>query len=84
MTSHRLVIAVVATLYTIFMLYAAGLKFILLAAILYAPGTALYVWARREQGKPVFARAWDWLIFAATILGAVVGIHGLVTGTFTL
>ena len=36
----------------IFLLYAGGMKFIVLSAVLYAPGTALYFWARREQGKP--------------------------------
>lgn len=75
-----LAIAVVATLYTIFMLYAAGLKFILLAAVLYAPGTILYVIARREQGKPVFDRSLDWLIFILTVIGAVIGVYWLVTG----
>ncbi|WP_428668365.1 basic amino acid/polyamine antiporter [Reyranella sp.] len=79
-----LIIAVVATLYTIFMLYAGGLTYILLAAVLYAPGSLLYVWARREQGKPVFVRAWDWLIFGLTIAGAAVGIHWLATGYITL
>jgi len=79
-----LIIAVVATLYTIFMLYAGGLTYILLAAVLYAPGSLLYIWARREQGKPVFVRAWDWLIFGLTIAGAAVGIHWLATGYITL
>ena len=79
-----LVIAALATLYTIFMLYAGGLKFILLAAILYVPGTVLYVWARREQGKPVFSRAWDWLILVVTVVGAAVGIHGLAIGYITI
>ena len=75
-----LAISIAATLYTIFMLYAAGVKFILLAAVLYAPGTILYVIARREQGKPVFTRPWDWLIFILTVLGAAVGIYWLATG----
>jgi arginine:ornithine antiporter/lysine permease len=79
-----LIIAVFATLYTIFMLYAGGLTYILLAAVLYAPGSVLYVWARREQGKPVFDRAWDWLIFGLTIAGAAVGIYWLATGYITL
>ncbi|WP_395714094.1 basic amino acid/polyamine antiporter [Reyranella sp.] len=79
-----LIIAAVATLYTIFMLYAGGLKYILLAAVLYAPGSILYVWARREQGKPIFVRTWDWLIFGLTIAGAAVGIHWLVTGYITI
>ncbi len=75
-----LLIAIAATLYTIFMLYAAGVQFILLAAVLYAPGTILYVWARREQGKPVFTRSWDWLIFILTVIGAVIGVYWLMTG----
>ncbi len=79
-----LIIAVAATLYTIFMLYAGGLTYILLAAVLYAPGSLLYVWARREQGKPVFVRTWDWLIFGLTIAGAAVGVYWLATGYITL
>ena len=52
-----LIIAAMAILYTVFMIYAGGMKFILLSAVLYAPGTALYIWARREQGKPVFNKS---------------------------
>ncbi len=75
-----LIISIIATGYTIFLLYAGGLTFILLSAVLYAPGTALYIWARREQGKPVFIRPWDWALFGLAVVGAVIGIHGLVTG----
>lgn len=79
-----LVIAAIATLYTIFLLYAGGLKFIVLSAVLYAPGTALYLWARREQGKPVFVGASDWIIFILAVVGAVVGIYWLATGYITI
>jgi arginine:ornithine antiporter/lysine permease len=75
-----LIIAAIATLYTIFLLYAGGLKFIVLSAVLYAPGTALYFWARREQGKPVFTGPSDWIIFILAVIGAVVGIYWLATG----
>lgn len=78
-----LVIAAVAALYTLFMIYAGGLKFILLAAILYAPGTVLYIWARRERGKQVFLPV-DWLILILIVIGAVVGIYGLATGAITI
>jgi arginine:ornithine antiporter/lysine permease len=78
------IITVIATLYTAFLIFAAGLKFILLSAVLYAPGTALYFWARREQGKPVFIRAWDWVIFVLATIGAVVGIYQLATGAIQI
>lgn len=79
-----LIIAIVATAYTIFLLYAGGLKFILLSAVLYAPGTALYFWARREQGKPVFTGTSDWIIFGLAVIGAVIGIYWLATGYITI
>jgi arginine:ornithine antiporter / lysine permease len=79
-----LIFAAIATVYTIFLLYAGGLKFILLAAVLYAPGTALYFWARREQGKPVFTEVSDWVIFGLAVVGAVFGIYALATGTITI
>lgn len=79
-----LTIAAIATVYTAFLLWAGGLKFILLGAVLYAPGTALYFWARREQGKPVFTGIWDWVIFAAAVIGAVIGLYAMVTGYITI
>lgn len=79
-----LIIAAIATIYTIFLLYAGGLKFIVLSAVLYAPGTALYFWARREQGKPVFTGVSEWIIFIFATIGAVVGIWWLATGYITI
>jgi arginine:ornithine antiporter/lysine permease len=78
-----LIMAAVAVIYTVFMIWAGGLKFILLSAVLYAPGTALYVWARREQNKGVFIAS-DWIIFIVVAIGAIVGIYGLATGMITI
>jgi arginine:ornithine antiporter/lysine permease len=78
-----LVRAAVATLYTAFLIYALGLKFLLLSAIIYAPGTALYFWARREQHQQVFARP-EWALFLAAVIGAVVGVYGLAAGFITI
>ena len=61
-----LILAGIATIYTLFLIYAGGMKFVLLAAILYAPGTILYVWARREQGKALFTPI-EWAICAAAL-----------------
>lgn len=81
--NRDLVIAAIATIYTIFMIYAGGAKFLLLTAVLYAPGTALYAWARREQGKPVFA-GFDWIIFIVAVIGCILGIYGLISGRITI
>ena len=82
--NRDLIIASVAAIYTLFMILAGGLKFVLLSALLYAPGTLLYVWARREQGKPVFSTWVDWIIFAAAAIGCIAAVVGLATGYITI
>ena len=74
-----LVFAGLAVLYTAFLLYAAGLKFFVLSGLLYGPGTILYIWTRREQGKQLFTPI-EWVIFAVAVVLCIVGIHGLATG----
>lgn len=56
-TGSDLAVAVLATVYTAFLLYAAGLRFVLLSFIVYAPATILFVMARREQGRRPFSPA---------------------------
>ncbi len=82
--NRDLIVASIAAIYTIFMILAGGLKFVLLSALLYAPGTLLYLWARREQGKPVFVTSVDWLIFAAAAIGCIAALIGLGTGHITI
>lgn len=74
-----LVLAGIAALYTAFMVYAGGLKFVLLSALLYAPGSALYFWARREQGRPLFT-GWELTVFIVACIGCLAAIGGLVLG----
>src|SRR5215468_9719994 len=76
-------LAGLAVIYTAFLIYAAGWKFLVLSAILYGPGTVLYFWTRREQGKKVFKPV-DWIIFLVAAVLCVVGIHGLATGYITI
>jgi arginine:ornithine antiporter / lysine permease len=76
------IIAGVAAVYTIFMFVAAGLKYVLLVTVLLAPGTILYFWARREQKARLFTPV-ELVIFAVTLIGAAIGVYGLVTGLIT-
>jgi arginine:ornithine antiporter / lysine permease len=75
-----LILAVLATVYTVFLLYAGGVKFIVLSAVLYAPGSLLYLWARREQGLRMLAKPSDVVILALAVIGAAVGIYWIATG----
>ena len=79
-----LILASIAVAYTLFMIYAGGLKFIILSAVLFAPGTILYFIARREQGKVVFERMADWITFFAIILASIYGVYGLISGSISI
>jgi arginine:ornithine antiporter/lysine permease len=81
--TRDLIFASIAAIYCVFLIYAAGFKFLVLSCILYGPGTVLYFWARGEQGKKFFKPV-ELIIFIATMIGAAVGIHGLATGYITI
>lgn len=72
-----------ATIYTLGLIYAGGLKFLLLSAVIYAPGTLLYIMTRREQGRRVFT-ALEAGMFAVAVLGALGAIYGLATGLISV
>ncbi|AZF44109.1 Arginine/ornithine antiporter ArcD [Pseudomonas sp. R1-43-08] len=78
-----LFIGAVALIYAIWLLYAGGTKYLLLSALLYAPGAILFAKAKRELGKPIFTTV-EKLIFAAVIVGALVAAYGLYDGFLTL
>ncbi|MFK0291788.1 basic amino acid/polyamine antiporter [Streptomyces sp. NPDC090442] len=82
-TTRELVTAALATAYTAFLLYAAGLKFVLVSFIVYAPATVLFVMARREQGRILFTSR-ELVIFAVSVVGAVVGILAIAAGWIEL
>jgi arginine:ornithine antiporter/lysine permease len=78
-----LVISALAIAYTTFLVFAAGMKFLLLGFIVYAPGTIHYYMTRKEQSKRLFT-APEWILFAIAVVGAAIGIHGLATGYITI
>ena len=78
-----MVFAGVATVYTLFLIYAAGVDKLLLSCILYAPAAALYVKARRERGLRVFRPA-EAVLFGVIVLGAVAGVVSLATGAIEI
>ena len=75
-----LAVAVLACLYTAFLLYAAGLRFVLVSLIFYAPATILFVMTRRERGRKRVFSPGELVMFLLVCAGAVVGVVALGTG----
>ena len=76
-------IAGLATVYCLWLLYAAGPKYLLLGSLLYAPGAAVYLWACKERAERAF-KAYELVILAALLLMAVVAAYLLSTGGLSL
>jgi len=72
-----------ATVYAAGMIYAGGLKFLLLSAVLYAPGTAPYFLARREQKKKLFTVP-EMVVFAVLVVAAVAALFALHSGAIAV
>ena len=82
--TKNLIVGIVASVYAIWMVYAAGVGYLLLTMLLYAPGIAIYYLVQKEANvKQVFTKT-DLAISAALIVFAVAAIYGLVTGGITI
>ena len=73
------IIAGIATAYTLFLFEAAGLKFLLLATVILAPATLLYVKARSERSRRLFSPT-EMALCAVIVAAGITGVVGLWTG----
>ncbi len=78
-----LLIAGIATLYALWLVYAGGVQYVLLSALLYAPGVLFFAKAKHERGQPVFTPL-EKVIFALVLIGAVIAAYGLYDGFLSL
>ena len=78
-----LVRAAIAVVYAAAMIYAGGIKYLLLSAVIYAPGSALYFHVRREQKAAVFTYI-ERLGFALVVVAALAGVYGLMSGSMVM
>ncbi|WP_062303715.1 basic amino acid/polyamine antiporter [Demequina subtropica] len=80
---RELALGVLATAYVVFLLFAAGLTFVLVSSIIYAPASILFIMVRREQGRRWFSPR-ETVILAVSLVAAAVGVVGLATGWLTI
>ena len=73
-----------ATVYTIFLLWAGGLKFLLLSAIIYALGSVLFYLTRKEQGRAFLETTAEKATFAIAVIAALAAVYGLASGGMAL
>ncbi|MFC6592901.1 arginine-ornithine antiporter [Deinococcus lacus] len=78
-----LLVAALAVIYSLWLVYAAGPTYLLLSVLAYLPGTALFILSRRERGERVFAPAEQALLAALTLAALYAG-YLLYTGAISI
>ncbi len=77
------ILAALATLYAVGLIYAGGLKFLLLSTAIYAPGTVLYIIARREQRARLFTHR-EAIGFGLLLTCCIAVAYGLTVGAVAI
>ena len=81
--ARDLIIGVVALAYAVWLVYAGGLQYLLIAAVFYLVGTAAYIWARKESRLPTFNKG-ELVVFGVVAVTSVVAIAMLATGNLAV
>jgi arginine:ornithine antiporter/lysine permease len=71
-----------ATIYGVWLVYAAGLDYLLMCAVLFAPGILVYAKARSESGAPTFT-GYEYIVAAALVVLALLAGWLMWTGVIT-
>lgn len=64
-----MLVGLLATVYGIWLVYAAGLSYLFMCAVLYAPGVVFYIWARKERQERSFTAIEAILAVALVLVG---------------
>jgi arginine:ornithine antiporter / lysine permease len=77
-----MLIGAVATLFGVWLVYAAGPNYLLMCALLYAPGILVYGWAKKSNGKDAFTTV-EAAIAGSIVLAAGVAGYMMWTGAIS-
>ena len=83
--SHQrrdIILGIVSTIYCCWLLYAAG-HYLLLSALLYIPGTILYILAKYQREKRTF-QPFERIVASLILTCAIAALYLLATGKINL
>jgi arginine:ornithine antiporter / lysine permease len=81
--SRDLLVGLVALAYAVWLVYAGGWQYVLVAALFYLVGTAFYVWARKESRQLVFTSI-EKVLVGVVAIGSVIAVIGFIQGFVTV
>ena len=79
----HLVVGLIGSVYSLWLIYAADPVYVLLGALAVVPGLAPYIWTRRKHGDTLF-NPFEKVVVAVVLVAAVIAVIGLVNGSLVL
>ncbi|WJY96517.1 amino acid permease [Corynebacterium fournieri] len=79
----HLLVGLIGSVYSLWLIYAADLVYVLLGALAVVPGMVPYIWNRRRQGEQLF-NSFERVVVAIVLIAALVAVAGLATGSLVL
>jgi arginine:ornithine antiporter/lysine permease len=80
--NHDLAFGLLASVYCVWLLYAAGLHYLLLGTVLYLPGMVIFLRGQKFYQRQLF-NAGEKVVAAVVVLGTVLAVIGLAMGWLT-
>ena len=74
------ILAVIGSIYGVWMLYSGGLSYLLITTVLYALGMIVYILGRKERGEKVF-KGHEAVIAIAILVLAAISVVMMINGT---
>ena len=80
---RHLIVGLIGSVYSLWLIYAADPVYVLLGALAVVPGLAPYIWTRRKHGDTLF-NPFEKVVVAVVLVAAVIAVIGLVNGSLVL
>ena len=81
-TARNLIIALLGTLYSVYVIYAVGIKYLFLSVLFYGIGSLLFIKAKKERREQ--PKRWEWIVIILLLSGAILIILRILTGKITI
>ena len=77
----HLVVALLGSIYSLYVIYAVGIRYLFLSILFYGIGSLLFIRAKREQKQQ--PKRWEWAVIVILLLGSATIAGLILTGKIT-
>lgn len=77
---NAIITGILGTIYAIWLIYAAGLSYMLMAVVLIALGLPVYIWTQRENNTPTWATNKEKMLMGIILLLAGIALYCFIKG----